>query len=120
MAEYFGVAVVSAGVGKARDKAKVEVGVQNVERWILARLRNQKFFSLGELNRAMRELLKDLNSRPMEHFHQSRQELFAEIDRPALKPLPAAPYEYAYWKKPTSTRIIMSNLMSIITLSSTI
>ncbi len=99
MAEYFGVAVIPARTKKPRDKAKVEVGVQNVERWILARLRNQKFFSLGELNRAMREFLKELNNRTMEHLHQSRRELFEAVDRPALKPLPATSYEYAYWKK---------------------
>jgi len=99
MAEHLGVAVVPARVRKPRDKAKVEVGVQNVERWILARLRNQKFFSLVELNKAIRELLEDLNNRKMEHLGQSRRELFELVDRPALKPLPTTPYEFAYWKK---------------------
>jgi transposase len=99
MAEHYGVAVVPARVGKPRDKAKVEVGVQNVERWILARLRDRKFFSLLELNKAIRELLEDLNDRKMEHLGKSRRELFELIDKPALKPLPATPYEFALWKK---------------------
>ena len=99
MAEHYGVAVVPARVRKPRDKAKVEVGVQNVERWILARLRHQKFFSLVELNKAIRELLEELNYRKMEHLGKSRRELFELYDRPALKPLPATPYEFAFWKK---------------------
>jgi transposase len=99
MAEHYGVAVVPARSFHPRDKAKVEVGVQNVERWILARLRNQKFFSLLALNQAIRELLADLNQRKMEHLGKSRRELFELVDKPALKPLPATPYEFALWKK---------------------
>ncbi len=99
MAEYYGVAVIPARAGKPRDKAKVEVGVQNVERWILARLRDRKFFSLFELNQAIRELLVELNQRKMEHVGKSRQELFDLVDKPALKPLPVTPYEFAVWKK---------------------
>jgi transposase len=81
------------------DKAKVEVGVQVIERWIVARLRNRTFFNLGDLNRAMRELLTDLNARPMRHLGQSRTELFVALDQPVLHPLPAQPYEFALWKK---------------------
>lgn len=99
MAEHYGVAVVPARVRKPRDKSKVEVGVQVVERWILARLRNQKFFSLMELNKAIRVLLEELNQRQMEHLGKSRRELFELSDQPALKPLPATPYEFANWKK---------------------
>jgi len=99
MAEHYGVAVVPARVYRPRDKAKAEVGVQNVERWILARLRNQKFFSLVDLNKAIREFLEELNNRPMEHLGKSRRELFEQVDQPALKPLPASPYEFALWKK---------------------
>jgi len=99
MAEHYGVAVVPARVAHPRDKSKVEVGVQNVERWILARLRNQKFFSLYELNQAIRELLGELNQRKMEHLGKSRRELFELVDQPALKPLPVTPYEFALWKK---------------------
>jgi transposase len=99
MAGHYGVAVIPARVKKPRDKSKAEVGVQNVERWILARLRNHRFFSLFELNKAIRELLKDLNHRKMEHLGKSRKELFDLVDKPALKPLPVTPYEFALWKK---------------------
>ena len=63
MAAHYDTAIVPARPRKPRDKAKVEVGVQVVERWILARLRNRRFFSLAELNQAIRELLEDLNRR---------------------------------------------------------
>src|SRR5207253_9461085 len=78
--------------------AKVEVGVLVVERWILARLRNRRFFSLGELNQAIGELVSDLNARPMRRLGVSRRDLFLQLDRPALKELPAEPYEYAEWR----------------------
>src|SRR5229473_1188362 len=80
------------------DNPKVEVGVLVVERWILARLRNRRFFSLGELNQAIAELVVDLNARPMRRLGVSRRDLFLELDRPALKELPAEPYEYAEWR----------------------
>jgi len=98
-ARQYGVAVVPARVRKPKDKSKVEVGVQVVERWILAPLRDRTFFSLAELNRAIWELLDQLNNRPMRHLGQSRRELFESLDRPALAPLPAHPYEFARWKK---------------------
>ena len=98
-ARHYGVAVVPARSRKPKDKAKVEVGVQVVERWILAPLRDRTFFSLAELNWAIRELLTQLNERPMKHLGQSRQELFVELDQPALKPLPQQPYEFAHWQK---------------------
>ena len=66
---------------------------------ILARLRNRTFFSLADLNQAIRELLDELNSRLMEHLERSRRQLFEELDKPALKPLPELPYEFAIWKK---------------------
>jgi len=74
------------------------VGVQVVERWILARIRNQTFFSLAELNRAIAKLLRELNDQPMKHLEKTRRELFAEVDQPALRPLPEKPYEYATFK----------------------
>jgi transposase len=74
------------------------VAVLVVERWILARLRNRRFFSLAELNRAIAELVSDLNARPMRRLGVSRRDLFLELDQPALKPLPAEPYEYAEWR----------------------
>jgi hypothetical protein len=73
------------------------VGVQIVGRWILARLRNRRFFSLAALNEAIRGLLVDLNDRPLRGWRRSRRQLFDEIDRPAL--LPDEPYEYAEWKR---------------------
>ena len=99
MACHYGVAVLPARVRRPKDKAKVEVGVQVVERWILARLRNRTFFSLGELNEAIKALLVELNSRPFQKLPGSRKSVFEELDRPALGPLPASPYEYAEWKK---------------------
>ena len=98
-AQHYGLAVVPARVRKPKDKSKVEVGVQVVERWILARLRNCTFFSLAELNQAIREWLDELNGRPMRHLGQSRRQLFESLDKPALAPLPTQPYEFARWKK---------------------
>ena len=99
LAQHYGTAVIPARPRKAKDKAKVEVGVQVVERWILARLRNRTFFSLADLNQAIRELLDELNTRLMKHLGRSRRELFEALDRPALKPLPEQPYEFAIWKE---------------------
>jgi transposase len=98
-AEHYGLAILPARVRKPRDKAKVEVGVQVVERWILARLRNHTFFSLGEVNAAIRRLVADLNQRPFKKREGSRASVFAEIERPALRPLPDRRYEFATWKK---------------------
>ena len=71
--------------------------MQVVERWILARLRHQRFFSLAELNAAIRDLLSDLNTRPFQKLPGSRHSAFESLDKPALKPLPEHPYEYAEW-----------------------
>ncbi|WP_418134132.1 IS21 family transposase [Acidihalobacter ferrooxydans] len=98
MAQHYGAAILPARPYKPKDKAKVEVGVQLVERWILARLRHRRFFSLGELNAAIRTLLDALNHRPFQKQPHSRAELFEALDKPALKPLPAQAYEYAEWR----------------------
>ena len=98
MAEHYNTTILPTRVRKPRDKGKVEGAVLIVERWILARLRNRRFFSLAELNVAIRELLDDLNDRPMRHVGQSRRQLFEAVERDALSPLPAAPFEYAEWK----------------------
>jgi transposase len=98
-ARHYGVAVVPARARKPKDKAKAEVGVQVVERWILARLRDRTFFSLASLNQAIGELLKELNERPMRHLEKSRRALFAELDQPVLAPLPEHPYEFARWTR---------------------
>jgi transposase len=95
---HYGTTIVPARPRKPRDKAKVEVAVQVTERWILARIRNETFFSLGELNARIAELLEELNDRPMRAYGQSRRERFEAIDRPALRPLPTEAFELAEWK----------------------
>ena len=98
LATHYDVAVLPARARKPKDKAKVENGVLIVERWVLARLRLQRFFSLGELNRMLRTLLTDLNQRPFKKLPGSRASAFAEMDQPALRALPLSAYEYAEWK----------------------
>jgi transposase len=99
LATHYNTAVVPARPYKPRDKAKVEVGVQLAERWIIAKLRNRRFFSLSELNAAIRDCVIQLNDRISRHLGASRRALFEEIDRPALKPLPQEPYAYAEWQE---------------------
>jgi len=101
MANHYGTVVIPARVRRPKDKAKVEVAVQVVERWILARLRNRQFFSLRQLNQAIAELLEDLNNKPFQKLSGSRKSAFESMDRPALNPLPVAPYQFAEWKKAT-------------------
>ncbi|WP_117319733.1 IS21 family transposase, partial [Chromatocurvus halotolerans] len=99
MAAHYHTAILPARPRKPKDKAKAEVAVQIVERWILARLRHQTFFTLAELNRAIAALLPDLNNRPFQGQDVCRRDLYERLDAPALKPLPLAPYEYAEWCK---------------------
>jgi transposase len=99
MAEHYGCAVLPARPYRAKDKAKVEVGVLIAKRWILAVLRHRTFYSLAELNGAIRECLERLNTRPLRQAKRSRRELFETMDRPATLPLPLRPYEYAEWYK---------------------
>ena len=94
LAAHYQVAVLPARPYKPKDKAKAEVGVQIVERWILARLRHHTFFTLADLNQCIRALLDDLNSRPFRALPGNRQEAFKTLDQPALKALPKHPYEY--------------------------
>lgn len=101
MAAHYGCAIIPARSHKPRDKAKVEVGVQVAERWILASLRHQVFFSLAEANQLIRERLEWLNRRPFQKLEGSRLSLFQELDRPALRPLPDRPYEFATWRLAT-------------------
>src|SRR5262249_37831803 len=119
MARHYGPAIVPARPYKPRDKAKVEVGVQVVGRWILARLRHRRFFSLGELNAAIRALLDELNNRPMRGWGASRRALFQPLDQSAVGPLPPLPYEYAEWKRCQVGLDYLSRLPSIITASRT-
>jgi transposase len=103
VATHYGTAILPA---RPRDKAKVEVGVQVVERWILARLRDQRFFALAELNSPKLTLLADLNDRPIRprltrpsRLGVSRRQLVDELDRPALASLPVEPYVQAEWRQ---------------------
>ena len=98
MAAHYGTAIIPTRSYKPRDKAKVESGVLVAERWIIARLRNEKFFSLAEANVAIRRCVDEINVRPFKKMEGSRKELFFELDRPALRPLPPEPYEFATWK----------------------
>ena len=99
LAAHYDTAVVPARPYKPRDKAKVEVGVQLIERWIIAKLRNRRFLSLAELNEAIRECLDVLNARHTRHLGASRQDLFDQLDHPKLKQLPAEPFPYAEWSE---------------------
>jgi transposase len=99
LASHYGVVVLPARVRKPRDKAKAEAGVLLVERWILAVLRHRTFFSLAELNREIARHLERLNARPFKKLPGSRRALFEQLDRPALRPLPAQPFAFAEWKQ---------------------
>jgi transposase len=99
LATHYGTTLLPARPRSPRDKAKVEVGVQIAQRWILARIRDQVFHSLTELNARIRELLVDLNNRTMRRYGKSRQELFEAIERPALRPLPAGVFEFSEWSR---------------------
>ena len=98
MAAHYDCAILPARPYHPKDKPKAEVGVQIVERWIMAVLRHRTFFSFGELNQAIGELLRRLNSKPFQKLEGSRQSLFEVTDKLALRPLPQMPYEYAEWK----------------------
>ena len=99
LAIHYGVGILPARPRRARDKAKAETGVQVVQRWVLAALRKRQFFSLAELNEAIAELVVTLNQRPFRKMPSSRAELYQAIDKPALQPLPVAPFVFAEWKK---------------------
>lgn len=102
LGRHYGTAIVPARPRRPKDKAKVEVAVQVAQRWILARLRNETFFSLAALNERILELLGDLNRRPMKHFGgQSRRELFERLDRGALIALPSERFVVSHWKAAT-------------------
>lgn len=97
LARHYGVAIVPARPYRPRDKAKAEKCVQLVEQSLLEALRHERFTSLGELNEAIAALLPVLNGKPFQKRPESRRQLFEELDRPALRPLPAQRYEYAEW-----------------------
>lgn len=97
LARHYRFVIVPARIRKPRDKAKAEVGVQFAQRWIIAALRNRKFFSLAEINVAIAELLPRLNERPFKRLPGSRRSRFLELDQPMLRPLPPQPFEYGEW-----------------------
>jgi transposase len=99
MAGHYRCVVIPARPYRPKDKSRVELSVLLVYRWILARLRHQKFFSLDELNTAIRALLVDLNNRPYQRLPGSRRSVFEALDRPAMRALPSAPYVFAEWKE---------------------
>ena len=99
MAAHYDTAILPARPRRPRDKAKVEVAVLIVERWLLGRLRHRRFYSLAELNEAIAELLRRLNEeRAIRRLGVTRRALIEEIDRPHLKPLPREPYAFAEWR----------------------
>ena len=99
LATHYGTAVLPAKARKPRYKAIVENGVLVSKRWILAVLRHRTFFSLAELNAAIRELLEVLNTRAMRKLKKSRRQVFEALDRPAAQRLPDRPYQFAEWRK---------------------
>ena len=99
LAAHYGVALVPARPLKPKDKAKAEVGVQIIERWILARLRHHTFFSLAELNHCIKVLLEEVNNKPFKQLPGTRKLNFESIDKPALSPLPLHAYQYTEIKR---------------------
>ena len=99
MAAHYNIAIIPTRSYKPRDKAKVEAGVQLAERWIIARLRKQRFTSLAEANAAIAVCVAEINERPFKKMEGSRRTLFDELERPVLAPLPAEAYEFATWRR---------------------
>jgi len=98
-ARHYDTVMLPARPRKPQDKAKAEVAVQVVERWIMARLRHQQFFGLHALNQAIAELLEDLNQRPFRKLDGCRREWFERLDHPVLRPLPLHLYEVLTFKR---------------------
>jgi transposase len=101
LAAHYGAVIIPARPYRPKDKSRVELTVLLVCRWILARLRHQRFFSLEELNAAIRPLLIELNERPFQRLPGCRRSVFESLDRPAMRPLPPSPYTYAEWSERT-------------------
>lgn len=99
LARHYDTTILPARPKSPRDKAKVEVGVQIAERWLLARIRNETFTSLGALNARLAVLVAELNARTMRTYKASRRDLFERLDKPALMALPPVPFEACEWKK---------------------
>lgn len=99
LAAHYQLAIVPARPYKPKDKAKAEVAVQIVERWIMARLRHQSFFTLVALNQAISGLLNELNHRPFKKLPGTRHSQFVQLDQPVLRALPSQPYHYTHIKQ---------------------
>jgi transposase len=98
MAEHYGTAVIPARIRKPKDKPNAEGAVGVISTWVLAALRNQRFFTLAELNAAIKAKLEIFNSNPFQKKAGSRLTSFLEEEKLALQPLPVSPYELAFWK----------------------
>lgn len=94
LAEHYHTVILPARKRAPKDKSIVENSVQQIQRFILGRLRNRKFFSLAEINQAIRELLEEFNNRPMQQYKLSRRKRFEELDKPHAKPLPSQPFPF--------------------------
>jgi transposase len=99
MAAHYHTTIIPARAGRPKDKGADENMVGNVSRRIIAALRNRRFFSIHEINQAIREELVKLVQRPFQKMEGNRQLAFEKIDKPFLQPLPATKYEYAEWKE---------------------
>ncbi|WP_116810915.1 IS21 family transposase [Steroidobacter cummioxidans] len=99
LAHHYDTAVLPARPRRPQDKAKVEVALQVVERWILARLRDHRFQTLEEVDGAIGDLLDSINTRAFRRLPGSRKSAYELLDRSALRPLPASPYEFARYYK---------------------
>lgn len=97
LGHHFEVVIIPARSGRPKDKAPVEAAVRLVTWWIIGRLRNRQFFSLAEINEAIRELLPIINAKPVRILKKSRHERFVELDQPLLRQLPAERFEFAEW-----------------------
>ena len=105
LAEHYGCAILPARPAKPKDKAAVELAVQITERWVLARLHHQRFYGLEPLNAAIAQLVKMLNDKPFQKLEGSRRSWFELLDRPAMRPLPGAAFEYAEFKRARVSRL---------------
>jgi len=101
LSEHYGFGVLPTRPYRPKDKAKVENSVLIVQRWILARLRNQVFHNIEALNCAVKKLVNELNEKKLQKLNKSRAELFAEIDKPNARSLPVEPFVYRRWYKPS-------------------
>lgn len=101
MAEHYGRAIIPARIRAPKDKPNAEGNVDNISTWVIVALHNEKFFSLSELNRAIRQKLETFSRRPFQKKEGNWYESFHDEELPLLMFLPAIPYELAEWKQAT-------------------